>query len=151
MTRLHVFGVDSGKQLGFLVSHRGIEVDTKKIDVIVNMPPPKNISQLRSLQGKMQVIRRFVSQLANMTFPFTQLLKKNITFQWNEDCHQAFEDLKSYLANSPILQLVDLTKPFLLYTTASSHAITTLLVQHSGDGKECLVYYISHTLLNYEV
>jgi hypothetical protein len=43
-----VFGVDSGIFLGFIVSHKGIEVDTKKIDTIVNMPPPKKISQLRT-------------------------------------------------------------------------------------------------------
>ncbi|GLJ23982.1 hypothetical protein SUGI_0456270 [Cryptomeria japonica] len=75
-----VFGVDSGKLLGFIVSHRGIEVDTKKIDAIVNMPPPRNVSQLKSLQGKIQAFHRFVSQLADRTFPFTQLLKKDITF-----------------------------------------------------------------------
>lgn len=98
-----VFGVESGKLLGFIVLHHGIEVDTKKIDAIVNMPPPRNVSQLKSLQGKIQAICRFVSQLADHTFAFTQFLKKNITFQWNKDCHQAFEDLKVYLANIPIL------------------------------------------------
>lgn len=77
-----LFGVDSRKLLGFIVSHHGIEVDTKKIDAIVNMPPPKNISQLRSLQGKIQAIRRFVSQVADQTFPFNQFLKKNIHFQF---------------------------------------------------------------------
>lgn len=145
-----VFGVDSGKLLGFIVSNRGIEVDTKKIDAIVNMPPPRNVSQLKRLQGKIQAIRRFVSQLADCTFPFTQLLKKNITFQWNEDCQQAFEDLKVYLANPPILQPAEPSKPILLYIAASSHALVALLAQHDKDGKECSVYYISRTLLNYE-
>lgn len=39
-----VFGVDSGKTLGLILSHRGIEVDMKKIDAIVNIPPSRNIS-----------------------------------------------------------------------------------------------------------
>lgn len=66
-----VFSVDAGKLLGFIVSRRGIEIDTDKIDAIVNMPPTKNISHLHSLQGKIQAIRRFVAQLANWTLPFT--------------------------------------------------------------------------------
>jgi len=47
-----VFGIDSGKLLGFIFLNHGIEVDMKKIDAIVNMPAPKSVSQLRSLQGK---------------------------------------------------------------------------------------------------
>lgn len=103
------------------------------------------------MQGKIKDICRFVSQLANQTFPFTKLLKKDTTFRWRTNCQQAFEDLKTYLANPPILQPIVSTQPFLLYTTTSSHALATLLAQHNSEGKECLVYYISHTLLDYEV
>lgn len=46
-----VFGVTSGKLLGYIVSSKGIEVDSMKVKAIMDMPPPKNISQLRTLQG----------------------------------------------------------------------------------------------------
>lgn len=46
-----VFRVTSGKLLGYIVSTKGIEVDPTKVQAIMEMPPPKNISQLRSLQG----------------------------------------------------------------------------------------------------
>lgn len=52
----YVFSVDVGKLLGFIISCRGIQINKDKIDAIVNMPPPKNISQLHSLQGKIQAI-----------------------------------------------------------------------------------------------
>uniref|UniRef100_A0A2N9F6K1 Uncharacterized protein n=1 Tax=Fagus sylvatica TaxID=28930 RepID=A0A2N9F6K1_FAGSY len=45
------FGVTSGKFLGFIIQHRGIEVDQSKIDAIQRMPEPKNLRELRSLQG----------------------------------------------------------------------------------------------------
>ncbi|KAG9458896.1 hypothetical protein H6P81_003404 [Aristolochia fimbriata] len=38
------FGVTSGKFLGFIVHHRGIEIDLSKIDAIQKMPEPKNVS-----------------------------------------------------------------------------------------------------------
>ena len=55
-----VFGVSSGKILGHIISRRGVEVDPKKIKAIIEMSPPTNLKQLRSLQGKIQAIRRFI-------------------------------------------------------------------------------------------
>jgi hypothetical protein len=58
------FGVSSGKFLGFIVRHRGIEIDQSKIEAILKMPEPRNIHELKSLQGKLAYIRRFISNLA---------------------------------------------------------------------------------------
>ncbi|XP_020676621.2 uncharacterized protein LOC110095423 [Dendrobium catenatum] len=58
------FGVSSGKFLGYIVRHRGIEVDPNKIKAIMEMSPPKNLRQLRSLQGQLAFIRRFISNLS---------------------------------------------------------------------------------------
>ena len=57
-----VFGVFSGKLLGFIVSKRGIEIDPNKAKAIVEMSPPKNLKELRGLIGRLQFIRRFISQ-----------------------------------------------------------------------------------------
>ena len=43
------FGVTSGKFLGFIVRHRGIEIDQSKIEAIQKMPEPKNLKELRGL------------------------------------------------------------------------------------------------------
>lgn len=48
-----VFRVTFGKLLGYIVSRRGIEVDPTKVKAIQEMPPPKTLKQLRSLQGKL--------------------------------------------------------------------------------------------------
>ena len=50
------FGVHSGKFLGFMVRHRGIEIDPAKIKAIRDMPPPFNLKQLRSFQGSLAYI-----------------------------------------------------------------------------------------------
>jgi hypothetical protein len=42
------------------------------------MPPPKNISQLPTLQGIIQAIHHFVTFLVDQTFPLTHLLKKEV-------------------------------------------------------------------------
>lgn len=48
-----VFGVTSGKLLGFIISRCGIEVDPKKVKAIMEMPPPRTLRNLRTLQGKL--------------------------------------------------------------------------------------------------
>ena len=53
----YVFGVEYDKLLGFLVNKKGIEVDPAKAKAIIDMPPPTNLKELRSLQGRMQSIR----------------------------------------------------------------------------------------------
>ena len=40
------FGVLSGKFLGFMVSHRGIEANPDKIQAILDMKPPKNVKEV---------------------------------------------------------------------------------------------------------
>lgn len=48
-----VFGVTSEKLLGYIVSCSGIKVDLVKVKAILDMPPPKGISELRTLQEKL--------------------------------------------------------------------------------------------------
>jgi len=98
------FGVSSGKFLGFIVRHRGIEIDQSKIEAILKMPEPRNIHELKSLQGKLAYIRRFISNLAGRCQPFTHLMKKDTSFYCDKACTNAFNKIKEYLLNPPILR-----------------------------------------------
>lgn len=144
------FGVDSEKLLGFILYHRKIEVETKKINAVINIPNLKNISQLCTLQGMIQDFHHFMALLVDQTLPFTQLLKKESNFKWSEDFKQDFESLKEYLTTPPILQPAIQEKPFILYISTFSHALAALLAQQDDNGKDRLVYNISQTLIDYE-
>ena len=41
-----VFGVPSGKRLGFLVSHRGIEANPEKVKAIEDISPPQTLKEI---------------------------------------------------------------------------------------------------------
>jgi len=98
-----VFGVTSGKLLGFIVSQQGIEIDPNKIKVIIDMPSPSNLKQLQSIKAKLQAIRCFISQLSDKCKPFTKLLKKGIIFHWGKEQDEALDEIKKYLLTPPIL------------------------------------------------
>ena len=65
-----VFGVPSGKLLGFLVSHRGIEANPKKVKAVEDMSPPKTLREMQKLTGRVTVLGRFISRLGERALPF---------------------------------------------------------------------------------
>jgi hypothetical protein len=66
-----VFCVESGRLLGFIVSHQGIMVDPLKVDVILNIPPPSSLFQPQCLQGKENFLRCFIPNYVELTLKFT--------------------------------------------------------------------------------
>lgn len=48
----YAYGVTVGKFLGFMVSQRGIEVNSDKIRAIMEMAPPRNVKEVQSLNGR---------------------------------------------------------------------------------------------------
>jgi hypothetical protein len=92
-----VFGVPSGKLLGFIVSNRGIEVNPVKITAITDMEAPAIIKDVQKLTGCMAALNRFISRLRERGLPFFKLLKCQDKFQWTEEAEQALQDLKTHL------------------------------------------------------
>ncbi|PKU75427.1 putative mitochondrial protein [Dendrobium catenatum] len=145
------FGVTSEKFLGFVVRHHGIEIDHAKIEAILDMPSPKSLTQLRSLQGRLAYIRRFISNLYGRCQPFSVLAKKDTKFVWDEKCQNAFDDIKQYLSNPPVLAAPVPGKPLILYTAALDESLGALLAQVNDEGKENALYYLSRRLLLTEI
>ena len=69
------FGVLAGQLLGFIVHGRGIEIGPRIIESIRKIQPPTNKKELQSLIGKINFIRRFISNLSGRIGAFTPLLK----------------------------------------------------------------------------
>ncbi|XP_028091577.1 uncharacterized protein LOC114291891 [Camellia sinensis] len=97
------FGLSLGKFLGFVVRNKGIEVDPTKIKAIAKMPPPRNLRQLKGLQGRLAYIRRFISYLAGRCLPFSRLMKKGVPFEWDQQCQNALIVLRRKIAKWAVI------------------------------------------------
>ena len=85
------FGVGSGKFLGYMVTHRGIEVNLDQIKAINSLQPPQNPKGVQKLTEMTVALNRFISRLADRCKPFFLLLHKWKGFEWTEECVVAFQ------------------------------------------------------------
>jgi hypothetical protein len=87
------FMVTSGIVLGHVVSSKGIEVDKAKVDLILNLPTPKTVRDVRSFLGHASFYRRFIKDFSAISRSLCNLLLKESTFEWTESCEVAFKKL----------------------------------------------------------
>lgn len=143
------FGVTSGKLLGYVISSRGIEIDPAKIKAIMSLKPPRNEKEIRGFLGRLQYISRFISKLTMICEPIFKKLKKDSPKEWDENCQKAFDKIKEYLTNPPILAPALPGHPLRLYLTVTQTAAGAMLAQEI-NGKENAIYYLSRKFLQYE-
>uniref|UniRef100_A0A3Q7FNS9 Reverse transcriptase/retrotransposon-derived protein RNase H-like domain-containing protein n=1 Tax=Solanum lycopersicum TaxID=4081 RepID=A0A3Q7FNS9_SOLLC len=94
-----------------------------KIKEIQEWKALTKVTELRLFLGLVNYYRRFISGYSAKVAPFTELLKKNNLWVWNEEWQKAFKGLKAALTKEPILTLPDFSKTFKIHTDASEFAI----------------------------
>ena len=70
------FGVGSGKFLGYMMTHRGIEVNPDQIKAINSLQPSRNLKEVQKLTRMMAALNRLISRSAERCRPFFLLLHK---------------------------------------------------------------------------
>ena len=91
--------------LGHVISVEGVSVDPQKIVAVVNLKPPKNVSEVRSFLGLTGYYMKFVEGFFKIAAPLTKLTRKYVNYDWVDACQQNFEELKSRLTSAPVLAL----------------------------------------------
>ena len=144
------FMVTKGVVLGHVVSENEIEVDKANIEVIEKLPPPTSIKGIRSFLGQAGFYRRFIKNFSKITKPLTNLLAKDIPFEFNDECLTAFHRLKEALITTPVLQ----SQIGVSHSRLCAMQVTMLLGL-CKDKQAYVVYYISHTIdkaqINYAI
>jgi hypothetical protein len=146
-----VFGVPSGKLLGFIISHRGIEANPEKISAITSMKAPTCIKDVQKLTGCMAALNIFISKLGERGLPFFKQLKHQEKFVWTPKADQALAELKDFLSKPPVLMTPRKGEQLLLYLATSTHVVSTaIIVEQQEDGHaypvQCPVYFINEVL-----
>ena len=144
------FGVGSSKFLGYMVTHRGIEVNPDQIKAINDLKPLQNAKEVQKLTRMIAALNRFISRSADRYRPFYLLINKWKGFKWSEDCAVAFQQLKDYLSRPPIMSSPEADEVLYAYIAVAPHAMSLVLIR-DDNGIQKPVYYVSKMLHETEV
>ena len=141
------FAVASGEFFGYLVTYRDIEANPKQIDALIEMASPKTKREVQRLTGRVAALNRFISRSTDKCLPFYDILWGIKKFEWSEECENASQQLKRYLATPPVLAKPVEGEPLFLYIVVSATALSGVLIREER-GEQKPIFYISKTLLD---
>ena len=138
--------------LGFKIGNSELRPQVDKINAILNLSEPKKKKDLRSFLGLVSFYRKFVPNLASLTAPLSDLLKKEVRepFDFSEENRENFRQILKILSDPPVLKLPDPSKDFIIRSDASSKGLGAVLLQYH-DGIPFPVSYASRKLLPAEM
>ena len=137
------FRSDELTYLGHTISKDGINADDNKIRAITEMPMPEDKKAVQDLLGMINYVRKFIPNLAEITKPLRELLKKEIDWHWNKSQEEAMNKIKELLISRSCLAFFDPSKAIQIQVDASKSGIGAVLMQ---NGKP--VSYASRSLTN---
>jgi hypothetical protein len=95
--------------LGHIISKEAIKIDPIRVDIILKIDAPCSKKKAQSFLGKVNFLRRFIPNLAEIIKRITCMLKKGNEIKWNPEAKKYFEDIKVVLTKSPVLASHDFT------------------------------------------
>ena len=138
-----IFGKATVTYLGHEVGNGRVRPKDANISAIHEYPAPTTRKALRRFLGMAGYYRRFCPNFAAATLPLTQLTSGAVRYHWNEECQAAFDQLKNFLAQGPVLIAPDFTMPFSLQTDASDVALGAVLLQEMEGILHPVAYHSS--------
>nr|GEX90478.1 reverse transcriptase domain-containing protein [Tanacetum cinerariifolium] len=121
------FGLAEGVFLGYVITPEGIKPCPVKTAVVLQLPSPRTIKEVQSLNGKLASLNRFLSKSAEKSLSLFQTLKKCIKksdFYWTAEAKQAFQQLKQHLSELPLLVAPKPQEELIIYLSATYGAIS---------------------------
>eukprot|EP00253_Pinus_taeda_P021472 PITA_21472 len=141
-----LFGLEEGKLLGHIISKDGIRIDPDRIQAILQVPHPRNIKELQAFLGKINFLRRFIPNLAELVRLLNNMLKKYAKIKWTIEAKQDFEEIKIALTKTPVLTSPIFDRDFIIFSFACENTIAAVLLQKDDLGCEKPIAFFNRAL-----
>ena len=90
--------------LEFIISGKNIKVNPEKINTIKDRPEPKNAKQVEVVLGLFQFFSRFIPDFAKNSKCLYNLIKKDVTWDWTEECRLAYKHFVECITSEPAMR-----------------------------------------------
>ena len=115
--------------MGHLLTPEGLKPDPRKIEAIVAMPEPEDATALKRFLGMVNYLSKFMPHLSEMTEPLRRLEDKDVEWQWMTQHSIAFNTVKKYLTESPVLKYYNVNEEVTIQCDASETGLGAVLMQ----------------------
>ncbi|GBO34077.1 Transposon Ty3-G Gag-Pol polyprotein [Araneus ventricosus] len=136
--------------LGYEIEQGKVSPNNANIETIKKLQPPTNVKELQRFLGSVNVYNKFIPQYAKLRYPLNQLLKKDVKFNWTNECQDAFDKLKETLTTKPVLNLYNPDVTCHVFVDASQKSVGAVLKQPDASDVLHPIAYHSRTLRDYE-
>lgn len=136
--------------LGIIIDREGLRPDKSKIEAIVNMPPPSNLAEARSLMGAIGFYLKFIKSMSSLRHPIDKLFRKDAEFEWTKECQSAFDRFKEILSSDLMLVHYNPNVDICVAADASQNGIGAVAYHAYPDGSMKAFYHVSRRLTETE-
>ena len=136
------FAKTSIEILGHIVSKDGIKPSPSKCEQIKQLPPPRNVKEVKGFLGACSYFKKHVHDFSAIAKPLYELTRKNVPFRFDSEHKKAFETLKSCLCSEPIIALPKYFEDVYIFCDASNFSAGSVLIQKQ-DGEPKVIAYFS--------
>jgi hypothetical protein len=120
-----VFSVPGIKWAGYVISGSGVQPDPDGVRVVVSMPPPNNVTEVRCFLGMVSQMAKFANNLAQQSAPIRDLLRKDRVSTWDVAQQTAFDTIQRLIASTPVLVHYNPSLPTIVSADSSSFGLGT--------------------------
>jgi len=136
------FAVTEVEYLGFRLSHKGVRMCPKKVEIVKNWPDmPKSKTDIRAFLGIVNYLKRFCKGLSNHSAILSIWSSENSREDWTDKHKHAMQCIKDLLCSDEVLACPKINPethnyyPFTVITDASEVATGAILLQQQGPNK----------------
>ncbi len=149
------FNVEETVFLEVIVSELDLHMNFSKVTVIVSWITSINLKEIQSFVKFVNFYRCFIKNFSKLVKSFIQLIKKNMSFVWNEICVQVFDNLKKQVSLISVLRHFDLKQQAILKIDASNYVKDEILSQYDDEKVlHSMIFYSKSMILaeiNYHI
>ena len=110
------------------MSASGVSVDLEKVEAVMSWERPKSVFEIHSFLGLTGYYRRFIEDFSRIAASMTRLTRKEVKFDWDDRCEEAFQELNRRLTSAPILIVLDRGQGYTVYCDASRAGLRCILM-----------------------
>lgn len=123
------FMTNSVKYVGMQFTEEGVLPDESLVEVVVKMREPNNSLEVQQALGLGSYLSEFIPNLASITGPLRQLIRKKSIWRWGNEEKKAWAKFKECVSSPPLLSIFDPCKPIIIYCDASKDGLGCCLLQ----------------------